>query len=313
MPGTLWPRLTPAPALRPQVRASLTPASPRPTLISSILEFLPQDPLARLPPVASHASRLQGSTTPSGCAGTAPSRTDLRPTSIPPWSRYRRCVRGARALVCWDTGALPSEVCGPAGPPPGVPGPAPHPAPPRGPGSRRGERKAAEAESLSLLSAANKAKGTCRTKAERQRLHAAAHRGAASRRPASGLFIGSRRARPPPPSGRSRRAPIRHCGPANRARPRRGVPGARQYVTAVRPIAPSAARPRLASSRTVARLLGAVESRRGGSARAHWARRGRFPVCAPSPLALLRTTGEPAPDARGAPSPHPCRPRVFPP
>nr|CAI9708661.1 unnamed protein product [Rangifer tarandus platyrhynchus] len=135
----------------------------------------------------------------------------------PSWSRCRRCVRGARAPVCWDTGALPSEVCGPAGPLPGVPDPAPHPAPPRGPSSRREERKAAEAESLSLLSAANKAKETRRTEAERQPQPARAHRGAASRRPASGLFIRSRRARPLPPSGRSRRAPIRHCGPANGA------------------------------------------------------------------------------------------------
>lgn len=176
--------------------------------------------------------------------------------------------------MCWDTGALPSEVCGPAGPPPGVPGPAP----PRGPGSRRGKRKAAEAESLSLLSTANKAKGTRRTEPKQQSRPARAHRGAASRRLASEPFIRSRRARPLPPSGRSRRAPTRHCGPANRARPRRGVPGARQHVTAGRPIAPSAARARLASSRTVARLLGAVESRQGASARAHWARRGRFPA-----------------------------------
>lgn len=115
--------------------------------------------------------------------------------------------------MCWDTGALPSEVCGPAGPPPGVPGPAP----PRGPGSRRGKRKAAEAESLSLLSTANKAKGTRRTEPKQQSRPARAHRGAASRRPASGPFIRSRRA-------------DRYRLP--------GVPGAPRHVTAGQPIAP---------------------------------------------------------------------------
>lgn len=119
MPGTLWPRLTPAPALGPRVRASLTPAFlPDPHFLYS---GVPSPGPARS---ASHGSfarapRLQGSATPSGCAGTAPPRPDQRPTSVPPWSRCRRCVRGARAPVCRDTGALPSEVCSPAGAPPG--------------------------------------------------------------------------------------------------------------------------------------------------------------------------------------------------
>lgn len=119
VPGTLWPRLSPAPALGPRVRASLTPAFlPDPHFLYS---GVPSPGPARS---ASHGSfarapRLQGSATPSGCAGTAPPRPDQRPTSVPPWSRCRRCVRGARAPVCRDTGALPSEVCSPAGAPPG--------------------------------------------------------------------------------------------------------------------------------------------------------------------------------------------------
>lgn len=202
MPGTLGPRLTPAPALGPRVRASLTPASPCPTLISSILEFLPQDPLARRPTAASRA--------PLGSRGQrhrAGVREPLHrgPTRDPPQSRRGRAVGDAsagREPRCAGTRAR----CRPRS----AARPEPRPAPARGPGSRRGEWKAAEPESLNLPSAVGRGErgqGRRRPEPERRARPARAHRGAASRRPASGPFIPSRRARALPPCGRSRRAP----------------------------------------------------------------------------------------------------------